>query len=341
MSLLPKATLDFFTEYQARLPEYEEAAREAERFVARALQGSSARIQAVSSRAKSPYSLLDKLRRKEYADPATDIKDLIGVRVVTNYPDDAERAAQALRPFFNVDEDESYDRLSQLEPDAFGYRAIHLVVQLDEVEAGIHQALGSNWFEIQVRSLLQHAWATIQHEVEYKAGIELPEELIRRLAAVAGGLETLDYSFMGIRSQQDDLIERYRGQYEAGGDAAAEFDAARLTACLEVLLPAGTNLREATAPFGGTSVHLGKLLRDALAMVGISTRGQLEKALERREVTELLEEHASAIGATVDTLSHVVVCLVVVWSENQEVLAHQFPELWFDPDLEETLGMAT
>jgi ppGpp synthetase/RelA/SpoT-type nucleotidyltranferase len=285
--------------------------------------------------------LLDKLRRKEYTDPATGIKDLIGVRVVTHYPDDAERAAEALRPQFMVDEEESYDRLDQLGRDVFGYRSIHLVVRLNDVESGVSPTLGSSWFEIQVRSLLQHAWATIEHEVQYKAGIDLSKSSVRRLAAVAGGLETLDYAFMGIRAAEDELVADYRLRYQDGEEIDGDFDAARLTACLEVLLPEGGNLRSATSAFHGLGVHIGKLLRDALATVGITTRGQLEKALMREDVVELLEEHASAIGVTVETLSHVVVCLVVVWSENREVLIHQFPELWFDPDLEETLGMAT
>jgi GTP pyrophosphokinase len=339
VSLLPKTTLDYFNGYQERFSEYEKAAKEAEEFVDRALQGAPVRIQSISARAKAPYSLLDKLRRKEYSDPAADVKDLIGVRVVTHYPDEAERAADILKPLFTVDDKESYDRLSELEPQAFGYRSIHLVVQLHEDEAGVSKTLGSNWFEIQVRSLLQHAWATIEHEVQYKAGIDLPDWLVRRLAGVAGSLETLDHSFIGIRTDEDGLIDEYRHGYLNGEGSDETFDVARLTGCMEVLRPEGGSLRNIVSPLAGPSVHIGKLLKDALAMVGITTRGQLEKALERKSVRELLKEHASAVGATVDTLSHLVVCLVVVWSENQEVLIHQFPELCFDLDLLDTLGI--
>jgi hypothetical protein len=200
-------------------------------------------------------------------------------------------------------------------------------------------ALGDRWFEIQVRSLLQHAWASIEHEVRYKAGIDFPTELGRRLASVAGGLENLEYSFMGIRAEQHRLIDDYRSAYASCADATETFDAARLTACLEVLQPDGATLRNST--IAGYGVHIGKLLKDALAMVGITTRDQLEAAILHAHVQELLEDHASLLGVTVRELSHAVLCLVVVWSENHEVLLHQFPELRFDPELEDTLGLAT
>jgi ppGpp synthetase/RelA/SpoT-type nucleotidyltranferase len=339
LSLLPKSTLDFYAQYQVELADYEDAADEAKDFVAAALEGSSARLQSIAARAKRPHSLLDKLRRKEYSDPVGSVRDLIGVRVITHYDDDAEKVAAILRPKFEVDDSESGDRLVDLDYDSFGYRSIHLVVRLWENEASMAPALGGRWFEIQVRSLLQHAWASIEHEVRYKAGIEFPEPLSRRLASVAGGLENLEYSFLGIRGEQQQLIDDYRAKYEADTDSSASFDAARLTACLEVIQPAGSTLRNTT--IAGQGIHIAKLLKDALAMVGITTRDQLETALGRGEVHELLEDHASALGVTTSDLSHAVLCLVVVWSENEDVLLHQFPELRFDPELEDTLGLAT
>ncbi|HET7486026.1 MAG TPA: hypothetical protein VFJ64_11725 [Solirubrobacterales bacterium] len=338
MSLLPQTTLQFFEDYQAQFSSYEGAAAEARAVVSLALEGTGAGIQAVTARAKDPYSLLDKLRQKEYTDPAVEIKDLIGVRVVTNYPDRVESAAEHLRPLLTVDDDESYDRLDLLGADVFGYRSVHLVVHLPEHEAAVRKHLGSQWFEIQIRSLLQDAWATIEHEVQYKSGVDFPPELGRRLAAVAGSLETLDYAFLGIRESGQNLIDHYRSTYEADKDHDVSFDAARLVGCLESLLPEGAAFRGTVSPIGGTASHIEKLLRDALGMVGIRTRGQLEKALKGREVQRLLKKHAGAIGTTTQQLSHTVVCICLIWVENQEVLTKQFPELLFDSELATTLG---
>jgi ppGpp synthetase/RelA/SpoT-type nucleotidyltranferase len=52
------------------------------------------------------------------------------------------------------------------------------------------------WFEIQVRSILEHAWAEIEHEVVYKSGMEFPGQFKRRFAAIAGLLEMIDKDFL-------------------------------------------------------------------------------------------------------------------------------------------------
>jgi hypothetical protein len=54
----------------------------------------------------------------------------------------------------------------------------------------------------------------------------------------------------------------------------------------------------------------------------------------------LLKDHAARLGTTVEQLSHLIVCIVVIWSENAEVLEREFPELRFDSALAETLGFS-
>jgi hypothetical protein len=65
---------------------------------------------------------------------------------------------------------------------------------------GVHRGRGDEflrkrWFEIQVRSLLEHAWAEIEHEIVYKSGITQPDAVRRRFAALAGSLELFDSEF--------------------------------------------------------------------------------------------------------------------------------------------------
>lgn len=56
-------------------------------------------------------------------------------------------------------------------------------------------------FEIQIRSILQHAWAEIEHDLQYKSAEAVPKEVRRRFARLAGLLELGDVEFMGIRDQ--------------------------------------------------------------------------------------------------------------------------------------------
>jgi ppGpp synthetase/RelA/SpoT-type nucleotidyltranferase len=338
VSLLPNSTLQFFENYRDSIAEFEAAALEAREAVADLLRGSVRGVQAIESRAKDPHSLLDKLRRKEYPNPGEQVKDLIGVRVITQYPDDAEAAAEILGPAFEIDTEESYDKFEELEAKVFDYRSIHLVARLRESDADVTKALGRHWFEIQVRSLLQHAWAEVDHEIKYKSGIAFPKPLERRFAAIAGSLETLDQAFIDMRGSRTTLIDQYRAAYENDLEEDQPFDAARLIACLEALRPTGASLRSTAPVLPGSSGHVEKVINDALTTVGLSTRRLLESALRESGAKKLLKSHAASVGATPDTLSHLVVCLILIWFENHDVLNDQFPELRFDSDLADTLG---
>ncbi|MBS1882327.1 MAG: hypothetical protein JSS97_05160 [Actinobacteria bacterium] len=338
MSLLPSSTLQFFEDYRDALDVYEVAAEEAREQVASALRGRVRGVQAIESRAKDPVSLLDKLRRKEYLNPAEQLRDLIGVRVITQYPDDAEEAAEVLIPAFEISRDESYDKLDELEPKVFDYRSIHLVARLDQSAADVSKFLSRRWFEIQVRSLLQHAWAEVDHEIKYKSGIAFPRRLERRLAAIAGSLETLDQAFIDMRGSRLDLIDGYRRAYENGEDDDEPLDAARLIACMETVRPEGASLLSPGPILPSAAGHIERVVNDALATVGLSTKRLLGAALEERSARTLMRRHAAKVGATPETLSHLAVCLILVWFENQDVLNSQFPELRFDSDLAETLG---
>src|SRR5205814_5224138 len=104
--------------------------------------------------------------KKSYGDQLNDIRDLAGVRVVTYYHDEVQTAADLLRGEFEVDAAHSLDKLAELDVDEFGYRSLHLVCRLtasrrELIEWSKYQDM---WVEIQVRSVLQHAWASISHK---------------------------------------------------------------------------------------------------------------------------------------------------------------------------------
>ncbi|HYP56416.1 MAG TPA: hypothetical protein VEQ41_08990 [Solirubrobacterales bacterium] len=338
MSLLPKPTLRYYEDYAQSFEEYEEAALAAKRAVTELLRGNVRGVLSVEARAKDPLSLLDKLRRKEYTNPEEQLKDLVGVRVITQYPDDAEAAVVVLEGQLDIDPDESYDQLAQLDPTSFAYRSIHLIASLTAAQAAIVPKLGDRWFEIQVRSLLQHAWAEVDHEIKYKSGVEFPPELERRLAAIAGSLETLDQAFLDLRDTRARLINDYVREYRAGEKTDTDFDAARLVAYLECTRPDGGSLQEASTVLPAAHGHIEKVLVDGLKTVGLTTARLMGKALEDPSNQALIADHAATLGISTDAVSHLAICLILIWTENPDVLNIQFPELRFDSDLADTLG---
>jgi ppGpp synthetase/RelA/SpoT-type nucleotidyltranferase len=338
VSLLPKPTLRYYEDYAQSFEEHEEAADAAKRAVSDLLRGNVRGVLSVDARAKDPLSLLDKLRRKEYTNPEDQLKDLVGVRVITQYADDAEVAAAVLEDRLEIDIGESYDQLAQLDTTSFSYRSIHVVASLTEAQAAITPKLGGRWFEIQVRSLLQHAWAEVDHEIKYKSGVAFPPRLERRLAAIAGSLETLDQAFLDMRDTRARLIEEYVHHYRCDADADVDFDAARLIAYLECVRPEGTSILEASTVLPAVHGHIEKVLVDGLRTVGLTTARLMGKALEDKATQALIADHAALLGISAERVSHLAVGLIVIWTENPDVLNIQFPELRFDSDLADTLG---
>jgi putative GTP pyrophosphokinase len=157
----------------------------------------------VSFRAKSLDSLGEKVTRldKSYA-ALEEITDLAGVRITTYFADDVDKVAEVLRAEFAIDVEASVDKRQYADPDRFGYRSLHYVLSLSESRAVLSEysrfeALKS---EVQVRSILQHAWAEIEHDLGYKSAAGVPAELKRKFARIASLLELADDEFSAIRT---------------------------------------------------------------------------------------------------------------------------------------------
>lgn len=72
-----------------------------------------------------------------------------------------------------------------------------------------HPELNRIRFEVQMRSILQHAWANMNHDTGYKSGVEIPRVYMRNMSRLAGMLELVDDEFSRIRRDDTDL--RYAG----------------------------------------------------------------------------------------------------------------------------------
>jgi putative GTP pyrophosphokinase len=89
--------------------------------------------------------------------------------------------------------------------DQFGYRSVHFVCELGKKRAGLPEfsAYRDLVFEVQVRTVLQHAWAEIEHDRNYKFTGVLPAQIRRRLYLLAGMLEIVDREFVSLAHEVD------------------------------------------------------------------------------------------------------------------------------------------
>ena len=160
-------------------------------------------VASIESRIKEEDSLAGKLELKgaKY-ESLGDITDVFGMRIITFYTDDVDKVASAVDRLFDVDWENSVDKRKLLEVDSFGYLSLHYICADSEFPYR---------FEVQMRTILQHAWANMNHDTGYKSGVEVPVEYRRNMNRLAGMLELVDEQFSRIRAEIND----YRRQVQS------------------------------------------------------------------------------------------------------------------------------
>jgi len=156
----------------------------------------------VSCRVKDRNSLVKKIEKKDKYIKLEEITDIVGIRIITHYSDDVDIIATLLENEFLIDEDNSIDKRQALDPDRFGYLSLHYVVEFNKERLKLmeYKAFKGLKFEIQIRSILQHTWAEIEHDIGYKSKSEIPKEVRRQFSRLAGLLEIADQEFVNIRT---------------------------------------------------------------------------------------------------------------------------------------------
>jgi ppGpp synthetase/RelA/SpoT-type nucleotidyltranferase len=166
----------------------------------RDLTASVAPLAIVQSRTKAVDSFAEKAlrKRRQIADPIHEFTDLCGVRVITRTRNELEPIVAWLTANFDIDKENSDDAIERLGPNEFGYRSLHYIVSIDGAMAdrfGASSRIRGLKAEIQLRTLLEHAWADFTHDLAYKGDFALPRDWERELAMVAAALETIDRAF--------------------------------------------------------------------------------------------------------------------------------------------------
>ena len=165
----------------------------------------------VTTRVKEWRSLRSKSRKRRpdgtlmYPHPWQDIHDLIGVRVTTYHSTEIPRIIEALTEVFEVRR--SVDKTAQTRVSgSFGYGSHHLILRVppSPVTPALQAYVGRE-FEVQIRTVLQHAWAEFEHDIRYKrrgnTG-KLAPEVDRAFTLAAGLIELADQQFDLIAAQQ-------------------------------------------------------------------------------------------------------------------------------------------
>jgi ppGpp synthetase/RelA/SpoT-type nucleotidyltranferase len=287
---------------------------------------------------KTRESLHEKLRR-----PANkyhvlnDVTDVAGVRIICYFAADVDRIGSLVESEFHVDQANSVDKRALLDPDRFGYLSLHHIVRFTDDRAKLreYRRFAGLPLEIQTRSILQHAWAEIEHDLGYKTTLAVPDILRRRFARIAGLLELADQEFGEVRvaraayrralperlakapdtvtideSSLDAFMRRDPLVEEMDTQIAAQFGA-----------PTSTSVG-ATADFAAERLRLGGLV--TIADVATALRKHRDDVI--RLATAWLRQRASPSDALSRGMSVFYLAYVIVLRSGDEERVRSFME---------------
>jgi len=230
-------TQELLTQYRQLLPIYEQMAEVIPEKLKEFFAEAGIIVAAVEHRVKKEDSLAGKLQLKgNKYQSIYDVTDVVGIRVITFYNDDVNKVASVLERLFEIDWENSIDKRKVHEIDSFGYLSLHYICRIPETAYTNSEHPELNWirFEVQMRTVLQHAWANMNHDTGYKSGVEIPKVYKRNLSRLAGMLELVDDEFSRIRHELADYRRQVQNLVASGNLSEVPLDGDAFKSYLQI-----------------------------------------------------------------------------------------------------------
>ena len=273
-------------QYKADFDRYEKFSRKVADILKFDLEENGVNFAALTSRAKDPKSLESKVEAAggRYTDPLRQITDLAGARGIVYHLSQIDQVAKIIEENFVIDRQNTEDRRQAQDPQKFGYVSLHYVVELTQERSHLieFRDFAGLKCEIQLRTALQHAWAEIQHDAEYKSEKDVPFELRRAFAGLAAVLELADKQFEQLGAEAEKLRLVVGEQVKKGELSEAEVNSDSLSTYLKSKMKDGYRLWDGSI----TPTALSELVEEVLA-VGIGSLKELDDDIKTAPVREI------------------------------------------------------
>lgn len=160
---------------------------------------------------ESYFNKIIRLRRDEI-DPIS-MHDLLGLRIIVPFLEDVQAVEDVVEKNFLLLEVDYKGKKNSFRE--FSYDSVHLSVAVPEHYLKNNLPYVAKCCEIQVRTILQDAWAEVEHELVYKADFSaLNDPLKRKLASLNASLTLSDIIFQEIRDYQKTIISKRQKRHE-------------------------------------------------------------------------------------------------------------------------------
>lgn len=148
-------------------------------------------IESIESRVKKPASIIEKLRRRNFPVSVESVfenlHDVAGVRVICSFIDDIYDVAEMFLSQDDITLIEKKDYIQN--PKSNGYRSLHLII---EVPVFLSDRTLNMKVEVQIRTMAMDFWAALEHQANYKKGIDGIDSLVVELTDCANIINQTD-----------------------------------------------------------------------------------------------------------------------------------------------------
>ena len=164
------------------------------------ISGKPSPIDSIKSRIKTPRSIIGKLKRRGYPislqSMMENLNDIGGIRVICPFIEDIYTVADMLMRQDDLTLVEKKDYIQNPKPN--GYRSLHLIL---EVPIFLSEATKPVRIELQLRTIAMDFWASLEHQLRYKADVEVPPQISDDLKACADVIAATDEEMQRIAKE--------------------------------------------------------------------------------------------------------------------------------------------
>ncbi len=200
-------------ELESLLSKHQDFTIQIEWLIKTLLEQNGIKYHLIESRTKSKESVIEKLERKNIDDPQNDLTDLTGIRIILFYEEDIKKVKDIIESNFKIDIENSENKIDNFKNSEFGYTSTHCIISVDHenIKNIVLEPYLKLKAEIQIRTILQHAWANVSHELFYKNS-DAPKDIQRKLFRLAGLFELADEQFQIIKSESQSIYNQYKSE---------------------------------------------------------------------------------------------------------------------------------